>query len=155
MAITPKERELAAVGISVAAGCKPCTDHHVEVARKARASDQEIKEAVVVALAVRKSTAEMMAGYALTRLGDAEHQGEIGSVAEASRRFSHLRELVAVGAAFAVNCTSSLEQHLADAEAAGSTQEEITQIIKLAAFIKERAASHVERLVSLSEGHAA
>jgi AhpD family alkylhydroperoxidase len=71
MALTPKERELAAVGISVAAGCKPCTDHHVEVARKARASDQEIKEAVVVALAVRKSTAEMMAGYALTRLGEA------------------------------------------------------------------------------------
>jgi alkylhydroperoxidase/carboxymuconolactone decarboxylase family protein YurZ len=62
---------------------------------------------------------------------------------------------VAVGAAFAVNCTSSLEQHLADAEAAGSTQEEITQIVKLAAFIKERAASHVERLVSLSEEHAA
>ena len=157
MAITPKERELAAVGISVAAGCKPCTDHHVEVARKARASDQEIKEAVVVALAVRKSAAEIMAGYALTRLGDAEHHGEIGSAAETSRlsEASHLRELVAVGAAFAVNCTSSLEQHLADAEAAGSTQEEITQIIKLAAFIKERAASHVERLVSLSEGHAA
>ena len=37
MTMTPKEKELVAIGISVAAGCKPCTDHHVAVARKARA----------------------------------------------------------------------------------------------------------------------
>ncbi len=35
MVIRLKERELAAVGISVAAGCKPCTDHHVKQAREA------------------------------------------------------------------------------------------------------------------------
>ena len=151
MTITPKEQELAAVGISVAAGCKPCTDHHVGVARKARASDQEIKEAVVAALAIRKSATEIMAGYALAKLGDPEHQGDGGSSAETSRQ----RELVAVGAAFAVNCVASLEAHLAAAEAVGITQEEITQIVKLAAFIKERAASHVERLVGLAEAPAA
>ena len=37
MTMTSKEKELVAIGISVAAGCKPCTDHHVAVARKARA----------------------------------------------------------------------------------------------------------------------
>ena len=37
---------LVAVGISVAAGCMPCTDRHVTVARKARASDDEIRQAV-------------------------------------------------------------------------------------------------------------
>ena len=151
MAITPKEKELAAVGISVAAGCKPCTDHHVGVARKARASDQEIKEAVVGALAVRTRATEIMAGYALPKLGDPEHQGDGGSSPETSRQ----TELVAVGAAFAVNCVASLEAHLAAAGAVGVTQDEITQIVKLAAFIKERAASHVERLVGLSEGPAA
>lgn len=151
MTITPKEKELAAVGISVAAGCKPCTDHHIGVARKARASDQEIKEAVVVALAVRRSATEIMAGYALAKLGDPEQPGDGGSGAGTSRQ----RELVAMGAAFAVNCVSSLEAHLAAADAVGITQEEITQIVKLAAFIKERAASHVERLVGLSEAPAA
>lgn len=151
MTITPKEKELAAVGISVAAGCKPCTDHHIGVARKARASDQEIKEAVVDALAVRRSATQIMAGYALAKSGDPEQPGDGGSGAGTSRQ----RELVAMGAAFAVNCVSSLEAHLAAADAVGITQEEITQIVKLAAFIKERAASHVERLVGLSEAPAA
>ena len=151
MTITMKEKELAAIGISVAAGCKPCTDHHVGVARKARASDQEIEEAVVTALAVRKSATEILAGYASAKSGGSEDQGHGGSSAETSRQ----RELVAVGAAFAVNCVSSLEAHLAAAEAVGITQEEITEIVKLAAFIKERAASHVERLVGLAEARAA
>jgi AhpD family alkylhydroperoxidase len=113
------------------------------VARKARASDQEIKEAVVAALAVRRSATEIMEGYALADLGEPEPEPDSGSSAETSRQ----RELVAMGAAFAVNCVSSLEAHLGAAEAVGVTQEEITQIVKLAAFIKERAASHVERLV--------
>jgi AhpD family alkylhydroperoxidase len=151
MTITPKEKELAAVGISVAAGCKPCTDHHVGVARKARASDPEIEEAVVAALAVRKSATDIMASYALAKLGDLEHRGDGSSSAETSRQ----RALVAVGAAFAVNCVSSLEAHLEAADAVGITHEEINQIVKLAAFIKERAASHVERLVGLSEAPAA
>lgn len=151
MTITPKEKELAAIGMSVAAGCKPCTDHHVGVARKARASEEEIKEAVLAALALRKSATDIMAGYALAKLGGPEHRGDAGASAETGRQ----RELVAMGAAFAVNCVSSLEAHLAAAEAVGITQEEITQIVKLAAFIKERAASHVERLVGLAEAPAA
>ncbi len=31
MAINSKTKELVAVGISVASGCKPCTDHHVTI----------------------------------------------------------------------------------------------------------------------------
>jgi AhpD family alkylhydroperoxidase len=151
MALSPKEKELAAIGISVAAGCKPCTDHHVGVAHKARASDEEIKEAVLAALALRKSATEIMAGYALAKLGGPEHRGDGGTGAETDRQ----RELVAMGAAFALNCVSSLEAHLAAAEAVGITQEEITQLVKLAAFIKGRAASHVERLVGLAEAPAA
>ena len=44
MAITPKEKELAAVGMSIATGCKPCTDFHVKAARKSGASDAEISK---------------------------------------------------------------------------------------------------------------
>ena len=40
MTMTAREREIAAVGISVAAGCKPCTDHHVGEAGKVGASDR-------------------------------------------------------------------------------------------------------------------
>ena len=68
VAITPKEKELVAVGISVAAGCKPCTDHHVAVVRKARATDEEIRQAANDALVVRRSAADIMQSHALYSL---------------------------------------------------------------------------------------
>lgn len=151
MSIKPKEKELAAVGISVAAGCKPCTDHHVQVARKARASDQEIRLAVADALAVRNEAAEIMEHYALAHLGEAQPDGGARQVGDTNR----VSELVAVGAAFAVNCVSSLEMHLAAAETVGVSREEIAQIVELATFIKGKAASHVERLASVTKEEAA
>ncbi len=64
---------------------------------------------------------------------------------------NRVRELVSVGAAFGVNCTSNLKEHLVAAETVGISQEEVAEIAKLAAFIKERAASHVERPVRTPE----
>jgi len=58
---------------------------------------------------------------------------------------------VCLGAAFAVNCVASLEHHLAAAGEAGVSEDDIRQIVTLAAFIKLKAASHVERLVGMSE----
>lgn len=147
MALRLKEKELAAVGISVVAGCKPCTDYHVKAAREARASDEEIKQAVADALAVRRGATEIMEGYALAKLGAEAHGSDSGRAGETNR----VKELVSVGAAFGANCGSNLEKHLAAAENAGITQEEIAKIVKLAAFIKGRAASHVERLAGMSE----
>ncbi len=69
MTITVKEKELAAVGISVASGCKPCTNYHVKAVREAGASDEEIKQAVADALSVRKSATDFMKVHALARLG--------------------------------------------------------------------------------------
>jgi len=45
-----------------------------------------------------------------------------------------------------VNFVSSLEQHLAVARTVGISQQDIKTIIKLAAFIRGKAAAHVERL---------
>ncbi len=145
MVLRLKETELAAVGISVVAGCKPCTEHHVPAARKARASVDEIKQAMAEALAVRRSATEIMEGYALADLGEAGQDVDPGRVGETTR----VKELVRVGAAFAVNCVASLETELAAAEAAGIPREEIAHIVKLSAFIKKRAASHVERLCGM------
>ena len=147
MAITVKERELAAVGISVASGCKPCTNYHVKAVREAGASDEEIKRAVVDSLSVRKSATDFMNTHALARLG----QEGSHSDADGPDSTNRVRELISVGAAFGANCTSSLEAHIAIAETVGISQEEIAEIAKLAAFIKERAASHVERLVRMPE----
>ena len=66
MTVPAKEKELAAVGISVAAGCKPCTDHHVAVARKARATDEEISAAIADAVAVRNQATGIMKARSVT-----------------------------------------------------------------------------------------
>lgn len=151
MAVSVKEKELAAVGVSVAAGCKPCTDYHVKAARKAGAVDDEIAQAVSDAVAVRVAATEVMERHALAQVGRIVAQTASGPPAPAER----IKALVALGAAFGVNCVSSLEQRLAGAEALGISKDEIETIVKLAVFIKERAASHVERLVKFSDQAAA
>jgi AhpD family alkylhydroperoxidase len=147
MTITVREKELVAVGISVASGCKPCTNYHVKAAREADASDEEIKQAVADALSVRKSATDVMKAHALARLGQAGSHGH----ADGPGSMNRVRKLVSVGAAFGVNCTSNLEKHLATAEAVEISREEVAEIVNLAAFIKERAASHVDRLVRTPE----
>jgi AhpD family alkylhydroperoxidase len=151
MAISPKEKELVAIGISVAAGCKPCTDHHVAVARKARASDEEIRQAADDAFVVRRHAANIMEAYALAHLGEEREVAGFDFHGEPNR----ITALVCLGAAFAVNCVASLEHHLAAAGETGVSEDDIRQIVTLAAFIKQKAASHVERLVGMSEEAAA
>lgn len=60
-----------------------------------------------------------------------------------------------MGAAFGASCVASLEQHLAEAEGAGVSQEDIAKIARLAVFIKKQAASHVVRLAGMAEEAAA
>ena len=145
MALTAIERELAAVGISVASGCKPCTNYHVKAVREAGASEEEIKQAISDALSVRVTATGVMRSHALVRLGQAD-QGHISTNPPDTNR---VKELVSMGAAFGANCASSLKEHLAAAESVDISPTEIDELMKLAVFIKDRAASHVERLVGM------
>lgn len=152
MAITPKEKELAAVGMSVATGCKPCTDFHVKAARKSGASDAEIKQAMSDAVAVRRDATEVMEAYGLAHLGE----GHPGADPDRIGTTTRVKELVCIGAAFGVNCVSTLKAHLEAAESVGISHDEITTVVKLSAFIKGKAASHVEHLAeSLDKPEAA
>ena len=54
MVWTDKEKELVAVGISVAAGCRPCTKYHFKHAREMAISDDEIRQTVTDAINLRK-----------------------------------------------------------------------------------------------------
>ena len=151
MAISAKEKELTAVGVSIVTGCKPCTEYHVKAVRKAGATDDEIGQAVIDALAVRRAATAIMERHAWADLG--EMGTETGS--KPTEQAARIKTLVSIGAAFGVNCVASLEQHLAEAEAVGISQEEIATITELAAFIKRRAASHVESHVNMAEKAAA
>ncbi len=147
MAISAKEKELAAVGISVASGCKPCTDFHVKKVREVGASDTEIKQAISAAFAVRRRATEDMESYALTRIGGNKEV----STAERVDVTERAKLLVGIGAAFGVNCVAVMQAHLDAAERAGISREEIATIVKLSAFIKGKASSHVERLADSLE----
>jgi AhpD family alkylhydroperoxidase len=138
--------------MSVATGCKPCTDFHVKAARKSGASDAEIKQAMSDAFAVRRGATEIMEAYALAHLGERRP----GADPDRGGTTTRVKELVCIGAAFGVNCVSTLKTHIEAAESVGISHDEITTIAKLSAFIKGKAASHVEHLAeSLDKPEAA
>ncbi len=51
--LSHKEKELVAVGASVAAGCIPCTRYHIEEVRATGATTDEITHAIEAALCVK------------------------------------------------------------------------------------------------------
>ncbi len=150
MTLRLKERELVAVGVSVAAGCKPCTDYHIKAARKARATADDIRRAVADGLGVRLHATEIMRDHALSQLGDNDH----AAAAEALGEVDRLGALIGLGAAFAVNCTSCFGQLRPEAEAHGVTEAEIADVVELARFIKGKAVSHIERIAGAPEQEA-
>ena len=142
MSINYKEKELVAVGASVAAGCKPCTNYHFKKVREAGASDEEIKQAISDAMCVRNSANKIMEAHGLKHLGIEKNVDDCGCN-EATTR---IKELVSVSAAFAVNCTSNLEKHIKAAQNVGITDDEIKSVLDFTLLIKGKAASHVDRI---------
>ena len=145
MSLTTREKELVAVGVSLAAGCKTCTNYHFKKVRGAGASDEEIEQAMVDAIAVRDKAKKIMERHGFRLLGLKRfRRNEEGDDAEETSR---MRELVSVGAAYAVNCTSSLDKHLAAASSVGVTDDEMEAVVDLARFIKGRADSLCCKLI--------
>ncbi len=142
MSLTTKEKELVSVGASLATGCKLCANFHYKEVRKAGASDDEIRQAMMDAISVRDQAKKIMERHGLKLLGlkfrrTADDDDDSEGVAETNR----MTELVSVAAAFAVNCTSSLDKHLVTARSVGVTDDEIQEVVDLARFIKGKADS--------------
>ena len=146
MAWTDKEKELVAVGISVAAGCRPCTKFHFKHARKMAISDDEIRQTITDAINLRKQAAENMESFAITNL---ESRSKVDS--RSVQGDGRIGIMVQIGAAYAVNSTADLEIQLQAAESIGINADEIQSIAKLAGFIRGKAISHVEKLIPLDD----
>ena len=141
--MTETQQDLIAVGVSIAAGCKPCTAYHLKAARAAGASDEEIRQAVHHALDVRHSATEIMARLADKFLGSAPGPGT-SRLAEKSLT----AELVSAGAALAVNCGTSLEAHLNAARQSGATDYQVQTILTIARAMKNMAGQKVEAIAA-------
>lgn len=67
--LTPRERELVAIGASLASNCVPCITYHIAKGRKLGLSEAEIDEAVALADKVRQVPARAV-------LDAAQHSGQ-------------------------------------------------------------------------------
>ncbi|RZI44529.1 DUF2917 domain-containing protein [Herbaspirillum sp. HC18] len=63
--LTPRERELVALGAAMGSNCAPCVEFHVPAARKAGLSDEQISEAIAIADKVRQVPARKVLNAAL------------------------------------------------------------------------------------------
>jgi AhpD family alkylhydroperoxidase len=146
MSLTPKERELVSVGASLAAGCKLCANYHFKKVRTAGATDEEIEQAMTDAIAVRDSARRIMEWHGLKLLGR-KLRGEDSETPGEGEGTTRITELVSIAAAFAVNCTSSLEKHIEAARSLGITDDDIQAVVDLGRFIKGKADSYCCKLI--------
>lgn len=144
MPMTILEKELVALAISVAAGCRPCVTHHLLEVRKAGAGDAAIGKAVDGAVDVRSAATEGMRRHALGL--DPAGQGRAAA--------GPLAGMVALGAALAVNCTAETDKHLSTARSLGVPSDHLDEVFSLAAMIRSKAIGHVEaRLGGAGQGN--
>lgn len=134
MTLSKADKGLVAVAVSVAAGCRPCTTHHLVGARRAGASDAAIAMAVAGAVCVRNNATEAMRRHGL---GLDPVQGGCGCPAT-----QPVEELVALGASLAVNCTSNIDKHLDAARALGVPQGHLDEVFALVEAIRSKAVEH-------------
>jgi len=145
--LTVKEKELASLGASVAAGCKPCTRFHVKKVREAGASEKELELAISDAFRVRDHARDIMESHALKLVGVTKSYDDYDATKNATRN----GEVVSIAAAFAVNCTSNLEKHIEAAKDIGIHDDEIKSVLDAALMVKGQAASYVDRVGQLKE----
>ncbi len=137
--LTDKDQELIALGASIASGCQPCTKYHFRAAGISGADDDETNRAVNLALYVRRRATAVMAELAGNRPGDPASSDAVSGDTQ-----SLLDELIAVSAAYALNCVTSLETHLAAAREQGATGEQILTTLKIACAVKDMAGKKVK-----------
>ncbi len=142
-----KEQELIAVGASIAAGCVPCATFHFRAARITGASRDEIREAAGNAVRVRERATEIMA-----RLDVDRPRGRVTIQASPSEEGTLLSELISVSAAFALNCTASLEAHVEAARRRGASDAQIFTALKIACAVKSMAARKVQAAAAQALG---
>jgi AhpD family alkylhydroperoxidase len=117
-AFATQVKELLALGASVAAGCRPCTEYHVRAARSAGACDSGTTLAIETAVVLRNSATRGMDRWAERCQGsrpelDPEFRAKAGLITE----------LVSITAAVCVNSVADLTIHLTAARQRGAAAE--------------------------------
>lgn len=160
--LSMKDRELVAVGASVAAGCIPCTQHHVKASTSAGATTGEITRAIDTALGVKDSSRSIMRRVAHTELGLREPPDPPERPVPAEQEpppccslGDRMSELISIAAAVAVNCPASFQRHVEGARAAGAGDDEVQLVVGFARMIRARACEKMDHAAGAVVGPAA
>ena len=139
MLLENKELELAAIGISIAAGCVPCTRYHINEAERAGAGSHDILEVLRIG-----------GGIAKTALSDLQRQFDPQGVSALEDHkksgLSRYGILTGIGSAVARNSVKQLKIMIELARNHQIDDREIMEIVFLANRIKDKAASHLLRV---------
>jgi 4-carboxymuconolactone decarboxylase len=66
--LNKKEKELVALGASIACNCIPCIVYHVEQAKKTGITVEQIKDAIELAKKIKEVPAELVINTAMAHL---------------------------------------------------------------------------------------
>ena len=135
MRLEQKEKELAAIGASIGANCRPCIEHHLPAGRKAGLSETELADAVATARAVGQDAIRLFSARVDELLGRGRAAPEPGTLAKTSRA----RELVAVGASVGANSHPLLHVHISAALEVGLAPAQVEAALKMAQYVQRRA----------------
>ena len=141
--LSARDKTLIAVGAAIAAGCRPCLERTVQLARGAGACERSIRLAIETALEARARQIEGLAEWAETV------QGGKPEVDESFRQErARLVDLVTCGSALALRDAKSLPARLAAAMETGSNERMIASALAIARSVAETATSVAEAAIS-------
>jgi AhpD family alkylhydroperoxidase len=135
MRLEQREKELAAIGASIGANCRPCIEHHIPAGREAGLSEVELEDAVATAQAIRSEAVALLSARIDALLGYRGTAPEPAPVV----RISKARELVALGATVGANSHPLLQLHLGAAPEAGLTSPQVEAALKMARYVQQHA----------------
>ncbi|WP_322794952.1 carboxymuconolactone decarboxylase family protein [Tepidiforma sp.] len=141
--LTPAERELAALGASIGAGCFPCTEYHLRAGREVGLDSAALLQAIADAECVKRSGAEELSVHARRELGQPAEVGP-GCCNDTNRA----KEFVSIGAAVGANALLQLRKHIGQALGLGITPAEIEAAVEAAREVQRHAAGVTAREVS-------
>jgi AhpD family alkylhydroperoxidase len=152
MPLEQREKELAAIGASIGANCRPCIEHHVAAGRDAGLTQAELEDAVTIAEVVRREAVDLLEGRIDVLLGHAVTPVGPAPVVAASRE----GELVALGVSIGANSHGLLHVHVRVALDAGLDLHQIRSALKMAGYVQQHAAAitaeEVQRVLAAQIG---
>ena len=144
MPLEQRDKELAAIGASIGANCRPCIEHHLVAGREAGLSEAELDDAVATARVARHAAVELLSARVDELLG---HGGPPLEPATAPQT-SKARELVALGVSVGANSHPLLHLHVGAALGVGLEVHQVRSALKMAGYVQQHAAEITAREVT-------